>query len=80
MCRVPKKRNKLRALDDRETEQTIMRQRQLRHAELALVSSESFVEHLDEHQLFDELLAAAALDARKNDSQLQTNDDTYKQE
>lgn len=47
-----------------------MRQRQLRCAQLALVSSESFVENLDDHQLFEELFTGT----------VENNDDTYKRE
>lgn len=47
-----------------------MRQRQLCCAQLALVSSESFVENLDGHQLFAELFAG----------NVENNDDTHKRE
>lgn len=67
----------MRALEDREMEQIIMRQRLLQCAELALMSSESFVEHLDDHQLFEELFSE---NVESNDGRVQTNDDTYKQE
>lgn len=60
-------------LEEIEMEQMMIRQKQLHDAELALVSTESFIENLNEHQLFEALYAESTID--NNALQTKVDDD-----